>query len=218
MKLQGKGLKNLSILKTIYFNIKCFGILSMVKLPVFVYRNCDLKSLGKIVLPKNYSTGDVKIGAPFLAMSNRKERTVWCNWGTVCFDGPCEIGAGSSIVVKSRGILHFGTRFHNSGRMDINCNESISFGSDCLVSWDTLLMDSDLHPIEGSPNALPIRVGTKVWLGCRSLVLKGAVIPDGCIAGAQCIINKEIAEPTSTIVGTNRVVNLGVKWSKDEIG
>lgn len=167
---------------------------------------------------KNCGTGDIKVGAPFLAMSHRGERTVWCNWGTVRFDGPCEIGAGSSVVVKSRGTLSFGARFHNSGRMDINCNESISFGPDCLVGWDTLLMDSDLHPISGSPNTLPIRVGSKVWLGCRSLVLKGAAIPDGCIVGAQCVVSKEIAEPASTIVGANRVVGLGVEWSKEEIG
>jgi acetyltransferase-like isoleucine patch superfamily enzyme len=52
----------------------------------------------------------------------------------------------------------------------------VQFGKNCLLAWDTLVMDTDFHKIKNefgqvinSPR--PIIVGDNVWIGCRCLVL-----------------------------------------------
>lgn len=82
----------------------------------------------------------------------------------------------------------------------------MKFGSDCLLSWDILIMDTDFHPIKNDSGeilnpAAEIIFGNNIWIGCRSLILKGSYIPDGCIIAANSLISKKIVGSRQVLGG-----------------
>ena len=83
-----------------------------------------------------------------------------------------------------------GRDFIVTGRSVILCTKRITFGDECLLSWDLLIMDTDWHSVISTADSRilnpskPINVGNHVWIGCRSVILKGVSISDKC--GCSC--------------------------------
>lgn len=124
---------------------------------------------------------------------NKKSRSIWDIAGTVIFKGKADIGHGSKISVGESGTLILGENFTVTAESTIVTYSEVQFGNNCLLSWDFLVMDTDLHKIRNSSGAIlnepqPILIGNDVWIGCRSLILKGATIPNGCIIGTNSTI------------------------------
>lgn len=86
---------------------------------------------------------------------------------------------------------------------------SISIGSDTLVGGGCMLVDSDLHALPltahvgnadlRSPQSRPVQIGSCVFVGAHSIVLKGSCIGDGAIVGAGSVIAGVVA-PRSVVV------------------
>ena len=83
-------------------------------------------------------------------------------------------------------------------------------------------MDSDRHNIFNKEGELlnpprPITIGNHVWLGCRTTVLKGTVIPDNCIAAAGNVLTGTFHEP-GAIIGSSgknqQVLKSGIVWKE----
>ncbi len=47
----------------------------------------------------------------------------------------------------------------------------------------------------------PVSIGNDVWIGCRSIVLKGVSIGDGAIVAAGSVVTKDV--PAYTLVAGN---------------
>ncbi len=179
----------LSIPKTLRFNLHYFPLKTAVKLPVFVsHRTCLRELHGRVVLPASVQPAMVKIGFGDVGHYDRKRsRTIWQVSGTVTFRGVAGIGHGSKISV--RGHVEFGDHFNMTAESTVVCAKEIIFGNDCLIAWGVLVMDTDEHPIldmEGNrlnPDK-PIVLGTHVWIGCKSVLLKGAIVPDNTVVAA----------------------------------
>lgn len=104
------------------------------------------------------------------------------------------IGRGCRICVAEGGVLTLGDKFSITGDTTIICSKGITFGDDCLLSWDILLMDTDFHSISNEQNEIvnssrPISFGDHVWVGCRSIILKGSEIPSGCVIAAGSLLS-----------------------------
>ena len=74
------------------------------------------------------------------------------------------------------------------------------------MSWDILIMDSDTHPVydkEGNVSNpdKPVVIGEHVWVGCRSMILKGSTIPKNCIVAAGTIVSGQTFEENTVIAG-----------------
>lgn len=94
-----------------------------------------------------------------------------------------------------------------------------------MISWDTLIMDTDFHPIyaisefgkadsiqRNSLNAdKGIIIGDRVWIGCRCLLLKGVSIPDGTIVVASSVITKQYEEK-NIVISDVGVIRRQVYW------
>ena len=194
----------LSLPKTLRFNLHYFPLKTALKLPVFVSHRTFLRELnGKIVLPEKVNTAMIKIGFGDVGHYDRKRsRSIWQVSGTVAFGGKASIGHGSKLSV--RGNLTLGADFNMTAESTMVCAHKISFGNDCLLSWDILIMDTDEHPIinqdgiRTNPDK-PIFVGNHVWIGCKCTLLKGTEIPNNTVVAAGTLL-------TSAFSGKNQIV------------
>nr|WP_247877017.1 hypothetical protein [Azospirillum brasilense] len=62
--------------------------------------------------------------------------------------------------------------------------------------------------------ARDIIISKKVWIGFRSIVLKGAQIGEGSIIGASAIVSGNIPAYCSAAGNPARVIREGVTWDK----
>lgn len=209
--------------KTLYFNFKYLKLSQAIELPFFVSREvCLLKAGGGVSIVGNLRTGMIRIGFGDVGIFDKKKsRTLWQVSGKVIFNGSANIGHGSKISIGENGILEIGDNFAMTAESSIVCYKLIKFGSGCLVSWDVLIMDTDFHQIKDADNIVlnknrEICLGDKVWIGCRSLVLKGTRVGNSCVIGANSFLNKAF-EGDHLLVGGNpaRIIKKGIDWGGD---
>lgn len=208
----------LSLPKTLRFNLHYFPLKTALRLPVFVSHRTFLRELhGKIMLPEKVNIAMIKIGFGDVGHYDRKRsRSIWQVSGTVAFGGKASIGHGSKLSV--RGNLTLGADFNMTAESTIVCAHQISFGNDCLLSWDILIMDTDEHPIinqdgiRTNPDK-PIIVGNHVWIGCKCTLLKGTEIPNNTVVAAGTLLTSAFSGENQVIGGNPpAVLKSDVRW------
>ena len=207
-----------SIPKTLRFNFHYFPFKTAVKLPVVVSHRTYLRELhGKVELPEKVETAMIKIGFGDVGHYDRKRsRSIWQVSGTVCFGGKASIGHGSKLSV--RGDLKLGAGFNMTAESTIVCAKEITFGDDCLLAWDVLVMDTDEHPLFDKDNERinpdkPIVVGNHVWIGCKCVLLKGAEVPNDTVLAAGTLLKSAFAGENQVIGGNPpSILKRDVRW------
>lgn len=195
-------------LKTLYINAKVGG----GDLPIYIYRHTKIKSMkGLIILPECTYRGMIRIGEKCLGHIDRQSTPTIVNLtgGVLKFKGTAFLNQGTRINVSNKATLEFGDHFTCTGNSEILCENSITFGNHCLMSWNALVMDNDAHIILNEYNELvnpsrPIVIGNNVWIGCRTTILKGTTIADGSIIASGSIITKQFDESNCIIAGTGK--------------
>lgn len=206
-----------SLPKSMYFNLKYFPFSKAIRLPILIsHRVWLMKTAGNIILPE-CKTERIKIGFGEVGIFDKhRSRSIWQVSGTVEFKGKAKIGHGSKISVSGKLII--GSGFCMTAESSIVAQKEISFGNNVLVSWDALIMDTDFHDIFDEKGQLlnapmPIRIGDNVWIGCRTLILKGIHIADGVVVAAASTITKTIDESNAIIAGSPAtVVKEKISW------
>ena len=208
-----------SIPKTLRFNFHYFPFKTAVKLPVVVSHRTYLRELhGKVELPEKVETAMIKIGFGDVGHYDRKRsRSIWQVSGTVGFGGKASIGHGSKLSV--RGDLKLGAGFNMTAESTIVCAKEITFGDDCLLAWDVLVMDTDEHPLFDKENERinpdkPIVVGNHVWIGCKCVLLKGAEVPNDTVLAAGTLLKSAFAGENQVIGGNPpSILKRDVRWA-----
>lgn len=78
-------------------------------------------------------------------------------------------------------------------------------------------MDTDFHKIfdidsdKQINECRPICIGNKVWIGCRSTILKGIDIAEGNIIAANSLITGRCGKQ-NTIIGSKGLIRSGIRW------
>ena len=207
--------------KSVVFNLRYFALKDAIRLPVLVSHQVWLKRAeGTVVLDvpsELLKPGLIKIGFGDVGIFDRRySRTVWDVSGKVVFRGRTLIGHGSRVSVS--GTLILGADFTITAESTIVCRKEIRIGAGCLVSWDVLILDSDFHKIYDESNErlnddAPVEIGDRVWIGCRTLILKGVRIDAGCVLGANSTLIKTIEGDHKLIAGNPaRIVRENIKW------
>ena len=222
MALIIKFIKNVNIWKTIWFNFHYFPFKIAIRFPFLIYYRTLLRKMGgKIVVQAPVRTGMVKFGAHYVKIHDPfYSRTIWDVEGTLIIGGQTTIGRGCKINVENGGELKLGNNFLVTGNTSIICEKDISFGDDCLLSWDILVMDTDYHHIlnmDGGKINYPksIYIGNHVWIGCRNTILKGVSIGDNNVIAANSTITHSIQDSFCVIGGNGNmteVLKKDVTW------
>lgn len=215
-------LLKLNLFKTIYFNFHYFPFRTAIRLPFFIYKHSKFYCLsGNIIIDAPVKTGMFKFGERKLTIIDYiYDRTIWKLSGTLIIKGSVGIGRGTKINVDENATLIFGDNFNVTGNTTFVCNKEIQIGSNCLLSWDILIMDSDQHAvIDVNNNVLnppkAISIGNHVWIGCRSTILKGVCIAHDNIVAANSTVTKSFTNSNSIIGGHGKnveVIKNNINW------
>lgn len=206
--------------KTVAFNFRYLPLHQAIRLPVLVSHRVAIFNFGGSVTlrgPARPATVLLGFGANG-AFDFRRERSVWQVAGDVCFDGPARLGNGFKLSLAEGAQVRFGEGFVLSAESQIVSRCSITFGRDCLVSWDVLILDSDFHPVisadgRASAREAPIAFGDRVWVGARSTVLKGVTLGTDVVVAAGAVVTRS-EERNEVLIGGNpaEVLRKEVRW------
>lgn len=206
--------------KTLLFNAYYFGWWGVFRLPVIISHRVKLSRLsGRVHIAPRCATGHIRIGFGSVGLFDpARSRTIWENEGAVHFLGSARIGHGSKLSVASSGQLIFGDDFTISAESAIRCAKRVEFGAGCLVSWDVLIIDQDFHPVLDENGLVTnpdreVRFGDRVWICCRTLVLKGVSVGSNCVIGAGSVVSHSYPG-TNLLIGGNpaAILKRGISW------
>lgn len=99
---------------------------------------------------------------------------------------------------SGENLIKIGNRVFIGEYCQFNCITKITIGDDTMIAANTTIVDVS-HGIEkrSTINKQPsfgqeIVIGSDVWIGARSIILKGVHIGDGSVIGAGSLVNKSI--------------------------
>lgn len=139
---------------------------------------------------------------------------------TLVIHGTVILGGGVHLLVGKGATLTIGSQVEGrtsiSYGTEIIANENVKIGSGCMLSWDVLVMDTNIHPILEPPTQIhqPVVIGDHVWLGARSTVLKGVAVGAGAIVGTAAVVVKDVAAHTAVGGNPAKVLKEGVRWEE----
>lgn len=106
--------------------------------------------------------------------------------------------------------------------IEIASQMSVTIGNRCIIA-DCLMMDTDFHSIEinrhdttAPVKTKPIEVSENVWIGNRTIILKGVQIGENSVVGAGTVVRKSV--PSNVVVSGNPqqiVKRLGLSNPRD---
>jgi acetyltransferase-like isoleucine patch superfamily enzyme len=209
-----------SNLRSLYFNFKYLPFKKAMILPFRVSNKFSLTVVeGSVIIESDLTPGMIHLGYGHVGIFNKKrQRSMWSVWGKVIFKGTCYLGHGTKINVTETGTLTFGNNVNFTAESSVDCQKEITFGDNCLVSWESLFIDGDYHKIfdaEGKFTNAPrsIVIGKHVWFGCRCLILKGVGVADNCVVAAGSVLNGNYEIPNSIIAGfPAKTVKENISW------
>lgn len=162
-------------------------------------------------------TGLITIGLTGAGSLLHKPSVLEVN-GEVTCSGPVSIGGGCEFCCGKDGSIILGRNISFTGDCHIVSRKKVAIGDDCMISWGTLIMDTDSHAIyqddiQINPDQ-DIVIGNNVWIGANCTLLKGTMIPEGCIVAAGSVISKKVEYKRSIISGSPlRILKTDVSWS-----
>ncbi len=217
-KMKLSNILHIGIINTLRINLKYFGVRGVVHPYIFAARKLKIQRLGGKLEIENPSIGCVKLGFPSVAIFDyRYDRSFWNNTGRIVFNEKANMYAGFRIL--NSGTISCGEDFAISGHSTIVCADAITFGRNNLLSWDVLIIDTDVHHVldidENVVNSpKPIIFGNNIWIGCRSLILKGTQIRDNCVIAAASIISGKCTESDAIIGDKLEIIKKGIHWKR----
>ena len=196
------------LFSTIKINFKMLPFNQAIHFPIVVYSKTNFRSLkGKIEIKGCLDFDMISIGQQGY-VATTKPVSNWTIEGTIVFYGCTAFYQGTYLLVAKDAILTFGNvkSSDNFGKSSITigsntkimCFESITIGEFARIPWDVQLIDTSFHYIEnsfGEAQSLtkPIVIGDWVWIGNRSTISRGAVIPNNSVVCSNSMVNKDLS-------------------------
>ena len=118
--------------------------------------------------------------------------------------------------VFDRPTLSIGNNTYLGSRVSISVAKDVTIGNYCHLADDIIVRDNDGHPVDYRERRLnkpvqkqdvkPVRIGNDVWIGSKSVILKGVTIGDGAIIGSGSIVTRSIPKFTVAAGNPARVI------------
>jgi acetyltransferase-like isoleucine patch superfamily enzyme len=112
------------------------------------------------------------------------------------------------LVTIAGGHLEIGNNVFINYGSSLVASAHVRIGDDCLIGTHVMVMDCDFHRIEDKAwdtTGDPIVIEDRVWLGNRSMVLKGVRVGHDAVVAAGSVVTKDV-EPRTVVAGVPAVV------------
>jgi len=108
------------------------------------------------------------------------------------------------VVISTRArtaALIVGSDFSMTGGSLVAARE-IRIGDRVMVGANCIITDTDFHPLDQAerirePNAgasAPVVIGSDVFIGANSIILKGVTLGKGCVIGAGSVVTRSMPD------------------------
>lgn len=170
----------------------------------------------------------VAIGVPphwrFLNPGSRETRLVLQGGGRAVFGQNSSVAPGAFLTLNNKATFTLSGASYLGHDCNVNCRAGITIGPGTLIGQQSAMMDYDGHPVFAvgkapatdawAGSSAPITVGRGVWVGFRSIILKGSRIGDGSIIGAGSMVAGSIPALCAAAGNPARPVKKGVTWRR----
>lgn len=127
------------------------------------------------------------------------------------------LGPNHPVIISTRRAkarLTIGDDFGMTGG-SLVCDERISIGDRVWVGANTIIADTDFHPLQAKrrieapldAKTAPVSIGDDVFIGMNTLILKGVTIGAGAVIGAGSVLRRDVL--AGAIVAGNPAVVVG---------
>ncbi len=93
-------------------------------------------------------------------------------------------------------------------QVGISVECKVEIGDSCVIAGENMIFDNNSHSIlytnkrkMTKEDVGPIKIDDHVWIGMRSMILKGVTIGKGSVVAAGSVVTKDV--PPMTLVGGN---------------
>ena len=184
--------------KTIYINFKTQNFKTAIKLPILIYGKLKISRLsGQIILLGKIKTGRMRIGYNSDQFSAPKGGALLNLTGKIISHGV--FWASIDVLIQVAGTLELSdcTFFGNSSKL--RCNNYVFFGIGSRMASECQAFDTNFHYTRNINTGEIYRpegkiiVGNYCWIGNRTTLAKGTVLPDYTMVASNSLCNKDFA-------------------------
>jgi carbonic anhydrase/acetyltransferase-like protein (isoleucine patch superfamily) len=107
------------------------------------------------------------------------------------------------LVSLPGGHLEIGENVFINYGSSLVASVHVKVGNDCLIGTHVMVMDTDFHQVEDKSydtNGKPVILEDRVWLGNRSIVLKGVTIGHDSVVAAGSVVTADVP-PRCVVAG-----------------
>ncbi|MHC1738164.1 MAG: DapH/DapD/GlmU-related protein [Ignavibacteriaceae bacterium] len=173
----------------------------------------------KIVNLQNVTVnGSLSIGMDYVGFTNKGDRTFLRVNGKLIVNGNHIINKGCRFDIHENATVELGDSSYINPNSLFVISHSLKIGDNCAISWNCQFLDEDFHhisyPGRKESSGRGIVIGNRVWIGSNSVILKGTVIPDGCVIAANSVVRGSGFSPNSLIAGNPaKTIKTDVSWA-----
>ena len=149
-------------------------------------------------------------GLPLVQLRSRNSLAIGIGFRCVSRSRSNTIGVPRRVIIKTltpTARIMIAKNVGISGSV-ISSKKSITIGNDVLIGSGCLITDSDAHPLsyedrlaDREPAMAPVVIEDGVFIGARSIILKGVTIGRGSVIGAGSVVSRDV--PPGVIVAGN---------------
>lgn len=172
------------LLKSIRFNFHYLPFNQAVRMPILLRKPRFVRLQGKVVIDSSAVRFGMIVMGKFVNTCNPDSGTVFDIDGTLIFKGEAIFANNSAIMIQDGGIITLGNHMDCAGQL--KCANRVEFGDDCVVAYNSMVMDSDWHALTDVvtgklvKKTAPVKIGNNNFISFNCLVTKGTTTPDFC--------------------------------------
>lgn len=200
-----KYLLKVRVFYTAYFNLRYLPLKQGIKIPIVFFHRARMiiSNGGKIYISPNMK-GRILIGGYQLSFAHGTEFTTIRNKGGKIYfhEGTIWIQSGNIWYVSGEVHLWGDNMFGNNTQ--VSCYKKIDVQVKVRIAHQCQLRDSNFHYLRDTitgqinPISTPVNIGTCCWIGNRTTIMPGTVLPNYTIVGSNSLLNKDYSKIISS--------------------